>query len=268
MSVFTIALNTFREAIRDKILYVLTVFALVLVLFSRVLGWVSFGGEMKIMTDMGLMAVWIFGALISIFIGTGMIYKEIDKRTLYTILSKPIPRWTFVLGKYFGLLLTTYVNLALLSAVFLGYLWLMGGPITTALFQALFLTFCEMMMLTALAILFSSTSTPVLSAIFTFTTFYIGQLTKWIVDLGLAAKQQAPMMEYVFKGLYRIMPNLHNFNIRHQAVQATFSLKAMVEKGPVLAISWDEMFSITVYGISYTAALLLMAVFLFRRRNF
>lgn len=268
MSILVIALNTFREAIRDKILYVLTVFALLLILLSRAVGWISYGGEMKIMTDMGLLAIWLFGSMISIFIGTGMIYKEIDKRTLYTILSKPIPRWSFVMGKYLGLLLTTYVNLAILSAVFLGYLALVGAPISMALFQALLLTFFEMMMLTALAILFSTASTPILSAIFTLMIFTIGQLTKWLVDLGLVVKASSPAMAKALKGLYLLMPNLHNFNIRRDAVQATYRLGAGSEADWRLAISWDEMFNVAMYGISYTAALLLVTVFVFRRRNF
>jgi ABC-type transport system involved in multi-copper enzyme maturation permease subunit len=220
------------------------------------------------MTDLGLTAIWLFGALISIFIGTGMIYKEIDKRTLYTILSKPIARWTFVLGKYFGLLLTTYVNLAILSAVFLTYLASVGAPVTAALLQALLLIFCEMMMLTALAILFSTASTPVLSAIFTFVIFAIGQLSKWLVDLGLVVKRASPLMELLLKGIYLLTPNLHNFNIRREAVRASYRLGSEAEAGWQLAIPMDETFNVVVYGLSYTTALLLATIFVFRRRNF
>lgn len=261
MSVWIIALNTFKEAVRDKILYVLTVFAILLILVSRGIGWVSYGGELTVTTDLGLMAIWLFGALIAIFIGTGMIYKEIDKRTLYTILSKPINRWHFVLGKYFGLLLTIYVNLAVLTAVFFGYLAMVGAPVTLAIGQAVALTFVEMTVVTALAIFFSSASTPVLSAIFTFLLFTIGQLTKWVVDLGSVLQQSAPWAEKMLLALYRVMPNLHNFNVRQEAVQA-------YELHKTLAISPGETLDVVLYGLSYTAALLLAAVFVFRRRNF
>src|SRR5208283_3951625 len=115
MIVLAIALNTFREAVRDKILYVLLVFGILMILVSRAIGWVSFGGENKIMTDIGLAAIWMFSGMVSIFIGTGLIYKEIDKRTIYTVLAKPAERWQFLAGKYLGLLLTTAINLLLLS---------------------------------------------------------------------------------------------------------------------------------------------------------
>jgi len=261
MSVLDIALNTFREAVRDKILYVLTLFAFLLILVSRAVGWVSFGGELKITTDLGLLAIWLFGAFVAIFIGTGMIYKEIDKRTLYTILSKPISRWQFVAGKYAGLLLTVYASLTILSVVLLGYLALMGAPVGVALLQAIALTYIEMMVVTAIAIFFSSASTPVLSAIFTSALFAVGQLTKWIVDLGLVVKSTAPWMEQALYALYLVMPNLHNFNVRQEAVQAA-------GHPGMLAIPGGEMLNVLAYGAAYSAALLLAAVFVFRRRNF
>src|SRR5437762_1447660 len=141
MIVGTIALNTFHEAIRDKILYVLVIFGVLMILVSRAIGWVSFGGETKVMTDIGLSAIWIFSGMVSIFIGTGLIYKEIDKRTIYTILSKPAERWQFLAGKYLGLLLTTFVSMALLSLALTAYLWLCNAPLSLALLQALCLTF-------------------------------------------------------------------------------------------------------------------------------
>ncbi len=261
MNVWAIAVNTFREAVRDKILYLLVVFGILLIVVSRAIGWISYGGEHKIMTDLGLFAIWLFVALISIFIGTQMIYKEIDKRTLYTILSKPIDRWEFVIGKYLGLLLTTAMILALLSSVFLAYLYLMGAPLTGAIFQALLLTLLEMVVVTALAIFFSSASTPVLSAVFTFMLFGMGQLTKWIVDLGAQVQGQAPWAKLLLKLFYYLMPNLHNFNVRQEAVQAA-------GRGEGWAVGAEQTFSIMVYAFSYAAAVLLAAVLVFRRRNF
>ncbi|MCW8131445.1 MAG: ABC transporter permease [Planctomycetota bacterium] len=261
MSTFVIALNTFREAVRDKILYVLTLFAFMLIMVSRAVGWVSYGGELKITTDLGLLAIWLFGAFIAIFIGTGMIYKEIDKRTLYTILSKPIDRWQFVVGKYLGLLLTIYVSLTILSVIFFGYLALMGAPIGLPILQAVLLTYLEMMVVTAIAIFFSSASTPVLSAIFTSVLFGVGQLTKWIVDLGSILRTSAPWVEEFLHGLYLVMPNLHNFNVRQEAVVAAGNAGA-------LALPWSELGYVAQYGISYSVVLLLLAILLFRRRNF
>jgi ABC-type transport system involved in multi-copper enzyme maturation permease subunit len=263
MIVPTIALNTFKEAVRDKILYVLMIFGVLMILVSRAIGYVSFGGESKVMTDIGLTAIWMFSGMISIFIGTGLIYKEIDKRTIYTILSKPTERWQFLAGKYLGLLLTTTVNLLILSTAFLAYLWLMNAPVTGALLQALFLTLIEMTVVTAVAIFFSSASTPILSAIFTTIVFFAGQLTKWIVDLGSVGtvKASVPWLQDVMYGIYLVLPNLHNFNIRKEAVMAA-------QNQSLVAIPMSEMFSCTVYGLSYTLALFLVAHLIFSRRNF
>ncbi len=260
MIVATLALNTFREAVRDKILYVLMIFGVLMILVSRAIGFVSIGSEAKVMTDLGLTSIWIFSGMVSIFIGTGLIYKEIDKCTIYTILSKPTERWQFIAGKYFGLLLTTFVNITILSAAFLGYLWICNAGISLALIQALVLTFIEMMIVTAIAIFFSSASTPILSAIFTTIIFFAGQMTKWVVDLGSSVKDTAPWVGKLLYGVYLFMPNLHNFNVRSEAVLATHDSLA-------IAISASEMWSCAIYGFSYTLALLLAAHLMFSRRN-
>jgi hypothetical protein len=260
MIVPAIALNTFREAVRDKILYVLLVFGVLLILVSRAIGWVSFGGESKIMTDIGLAAIWMFAGMVSIFIGTGLIYKEIDKRTIYTVLAKPVERWQFLAGKYLGLLLTTAVNMLLLSSAFLFYLWLCNAPVTLALGEALFLTFIEMTVVTAVAIFFSSASTPILSAVFTTIIFFAGQLTKWVEDLGVLAGHGHPWVEKALYGLYLVLPNLGNFNIRNQAVLAT-------EGFFQVAIPPSELAACTIYGLSYALAVLIVAQVLFSRRN-
>ncbi|MEI6235003.1 MAG: ABC transporter permease subunit [Planctomycetota bacterium] len=267
MITFDIALNTFREAVRDKILYVLFAFGVLLILASKAIGYVSFGQDFKIMADMGLTAIWMFSGMVSIFVGTGLIYKEIDKRTIYTILSKPAERWQFLLGKYLGLALTTLVNMAFLSAAFFAYMWFSGAPVTIALVQALMLTFVEMLVITAVAIFFSSASTPILSAIFTTIIFFFGQLTKWIVDLSVVmqgsvdspeAKARAQYVGGLLYKLYLILPNLHNFNIRQDAVHAD----------PGEYIHLNEMLPLTLYGIAYAAAVLMISHLVFSRRNF
>lgn len=272
MITIIIALNTFKEAVRDKILYVLLVFGVLLILGSKAIGTVSVDTATgnKIMADMGLSAIWIFSGMVSIFVGTGLIYKEIDKRTIYTILSKPAKRWEFLLGKYFGLTLTTLVNMVILSTALLAYLWLNGAPVTRALLQALTLTFVEMLVITAVAIFFSSASTPILSAIFTTMIFFLGQLTQWIVDLadlmrgqatgqGEAAIQRAEWIGAIVRTIYVVLPNLHNFNIRREAVLA--------EPG-TLALPLHQMEFVVIYGIAYAAALLLVAHLIFSKRNF
>jgi ABC-type transport system involved in multi-copper enzyme maturation permease subunit len=136
----------------------------------------------------------------------------------------------------------------------------MGAPVTGALFQALGFTFLEMMVLTALAIFFSSTSTPILAAIFTFLLFGFGQLTGSLVDLGVLFRQSAPWVEKAMRAIYLFLPNLHNFNIRQEAVHAAGT-------GKFWAMSFHECATVAAYGVSYAAVLLLAAIFFFRKRN-
>jgi hypothetical protein len=138
---------------------------------------------------------------------------------------------------------------------------LMAAPLTAAIVQALVLTFCEMMVVTALALFFSSASTPLLSAIFTCLVFGVGQLTLWIVDLGYVARETVPWLESLMRAGYRLLPNLHNFNVRQAAVQAA-------DRGIGTAISAEQMQAVVLYGLAYTAALLLASILVFRRRSF
>jgi hypothetical protein len=161
------------------------------------------------------------------------------------------------------LLLTTWINLGVLSLIFTGYLWFYNAPITMALAQALYLTFIEMIVITSIAIFFSSASTPILSAIFTTMIFFSGQLTQWVVDLSTQQhlRASAPWLSDLLYVGYLITPNLHNFNVRNSAVSASHEFTS-------LAIPWAEVCSCTVYGISYATAVMLVAHLVFSRRNF
>ncbi len=119
MKIKVIALNTFREAIRDRILYLLFFFAAVALVFSRLLAVLTVGDRVKIIKDVGLASISLFGVLMAIMVGTGLVYKEIDKKTIYTLLSKPIQRWQFLLGKFFGLVLTLFIMILAMSLIFL-----------------------------------------------------------------------------------------------------------------------------------------------------
>jgi ABC-type transport system involved in multi-copper enzyme maturation permease subunit len=119
MTIKVIALNTFKEAVRDRILYLLLFFAALSILVSRILALLTVGDRAKIIKDVGLASISFFGALMAILIGTGLVYKEIEKRTIFTLISKPMRRHEFLLGKFFGLVLTLLVMLALMSVIFL-----------------------------------------------------------------------------------------------------------------------------------------------------
>ena len=136
MTVAVIALNTFKEAVRDRILYLLLFFAATAILFSRVLALLTVGDRMKIIKDVGLASISLFGALIAILIGTGLVYKAIEKRTIFTLISKPIRRPEFLLGKYFGLVLTLAVMLACMGVIFLALVFIQTGAVELKLFAA------------------------------------------------------------------------------------------------------------------------------------
>jgi len=165
--VFVIGLNTFRENLREKLLYNLVIFALLIIGSSILLQRLNLGDSSRLIVDLGLAAINIFGVLIAIFIGIGIVSKEIDKKTISTIISKPVPRYEFLLGKYLGLSITLLVNTLIMLAGFLLVLLYMDVPISVLLFKAVFLIFLELMVVTAVAFMLSTFTTPTLSVIFT-----------------------------------------------------------------------------------------------------
>src|SRR5688572_5739828 len=169
--VAAIARNTFREAVRDRVLYNLVLFVLLLTGGAIFLGELSAAQETKIIVDMGLSAMLLFGVFIAIFVGVGLVYKEIERRTIYAIFAKPVGRAEFLLGKYLGLCLTLAVNVAVMGAgVSLALLYVRGGwhPLVLSIWPAVALVYVELMILVAVALLFSSFSSPALSALLTF----------------------------------------------------------------------------------------------------
>ena len=153
-SIIVIALNTFRENLRDKILYSLLIFAALLMGASILLGALTIAEQEKIIADMGLASINVIGVIIAIFVGIGLVSKEIERRTIYTILAKPISRSQFILGKYLGLVITLGVNLVIMFDVFLFTLWMTQVPITMVLVQAVALMMVEFLVVTATALFF------------------------------------------------------------------------------------------------------------------
>lgn len=251
--VAVIALNTFRENLRDKILYNLLFFALLLMGGSVLLADLTIMEHRRIVTDMGLATMNLAGVVIAVFVGIGLVGKEIERRTVYTILARPISRTQFVLGKYLGLVLTLLVNVTFMLAVFLVTLWAYKTPLHAALFQAVGLIFVELLLVTALALFFSTFSTATLSAIMTLGFYVIGHLT---TDLkGLAENSQHAAVQTVVTGLYYVWPNLEVLNVKGQA-----STNAIVDLSYVATAS--------MYGLLYAALLLTAACAVFRDRDF
>ncbi|MBI3003692.1 MAG: ABC transporter permease subunit [candidate division NC10 bacterium] len=252
MRTAVIAFNTFREAIRDRILYSLLIFALAMIGGSVLLATLSVGGEVKIIKDLGLAAIGLVGTLIAIFIGVGLVYKEIERRTLYTIITKPIRRAEFVLGKFLGLALTLAVNVAIMAAGLLVLASAMEARLAWELLLPVALTFLKLLVVTAIAVLFSTFSTPTLSAIFTLGLVAVGSLAE---DLKLfAATFGGPLLQAAVSAVYLVLPNLASLDVG----------AAVVHGRPVPAAAATLAAG---YGLAYTTALLAVAVWVFQYRD-
>ena len=251
-----IARNAFREAVRDRVLYNLVLFVLLLIGGAIFLGELSAGQEVKIIIDLGLTAMLLFGAFIAIFVGVGLVYKEIERRTLYAILSKPIGRGQFLLGKYLGLCLTLLINVVIMGVgVSLALLYIHRGwdPLMLKIWPAILLIYFELMILTAVALLFSSFSSPALSALLTFFVFIIGHFSGDLKSLANSTSSAAARL--LFRALYYLLPNLTHFSV------ITPTAHGVVPDAGAIGLA-------VAYAIVYSSVLLAAATLIFRRRNF
>ena len=261
-----IAVNVFRESVRDKVLYNLVFFAILLMGASYLIGQLTAGQDVKMIKDLGLAATSVFGLFIAIFIGIGLVSKEVEKRSIYSLLSKPITRRQLVLGKYAGLLLTLAVNLAVMAValyVVLGYMaWISPAGSDKAwdapaldpmMLRAFVLTFDELAIVTAIALFFSTFSTPLLSAALTFGFFVAGRFSTDLRNFDQAVNSKAAAT--LAKALYWLLPNLGSFDVRAQVVH-----------GQPVAAGYVAL--MTGYGALYIAALVVAAMLVFGRRDF
>ena len=253
MKVIALAINTFREALRDKVLYSLLFFAALMVGISVILDNLTVGEPTKIIKDFGLASISLFGVLIAIFVGIGLVYKEMERKTIYNILSKSIHRWQFILGKFFGLVMTLLVEVAVMSTALLSLLYFYEGHVDFFLLYAVGMIFLELMIITAFALLFSSFSTPILSGLFTLSFYIICHLTPDLLEFG--AKSESLTLKYVTKTLYYVLPDLEYLNIKGQVVYHN-------------PLQEGYIFLASLYGFFYIMILLLLAIVVFQRRDF
>lgn len=308
--IWAIALNTFKEAVRNRILYILFIFALLILAGSGVISDLTIAEKERIIRDLGIASISFFGLLIAVFVGIGLIYNEMDKKTIYTIISKPIHRYQFILGKFLGLLLTIYIIILLMCFFFLfvlhlqsmtsqdridkimwhneagvwiqkpfttyigyliksvclsliraagSFLFIYQTEITQNIVPVVFYTCLELAIITAFAILYSTITSPTLSAILTVLTFIIGRLNEDIIRYAWRLKEKenavetiGGMIKYGFAYIAaHISPNLELFNKRMEAVYGTVGFDSIA----------------VYYGIVYTACIIILAILAFRRRN-
>jgi len=261
-----IVVNVFRESVRDKVLYNLVLFAILMIAASYLVGQLTAGQDVKIIKDLGLSATAIFGLFIAVFIGIGLVSKEVERRSIYSLLSKPIHRYQLVLGKFFGLLLTLAVNLSVMAAALYAVLGLMiwlgdpslrvvieAPPIDPRLLVAFALVFVELSLVTAIALCLSTFSTPIVAAALTFGLYVVGHFSGDLRNFRDAV--DSPTAARLASGLYWVLPNL-----------AQFDVKSDIVHGHPIAAGY---IGVTVaYAVVYAAMLLTLSVLIFSRRDF
>ncbi len=254
--IFAIARNAFREAVRDRVLYNLVLFVLLLTGAAIFIGELSGGQERKIIVDLGLSAMLLFGVFIAIFVGVGLVYKEIERRTIYAIFSKPVSRGEFIIGKYLGLCLTLLVNVVLMGAgVSLALLYVNRGwePLALSIWPAILLIYFELMILTGVALLFSSFSSPALSALLTFFVFVIGHFSSDLKGLGTSLGSTTARL--FFRTIYYLLPNLANYSFITPAAHGQIP-------------STTNLIGAVLYALMYIMVILATTTLVFSRRNF
>ena len=249
-----VASNTFREAVRDRVLYNLIFFALLLVGAALLFGQISIGIERIVLINLGLTAISVFGVVIAIFIGIGLVSKEIERKTLYTILSRPVWRWEFIVGKFGGLAWTLVVNTLCMAVGFFAALLFLARRFERAdgwLLVAIYFIVLEFVVVTALALLFSTFSSPVLSAVMALALFVIGTFAE---DLrAFAAMSQGLTRVFATLAAY-IVPNFASLNVISSVAHGQ-------------AVTGSLVLYNTVYAVLYTAAALCGAILVFEYRN-
>ena len=249
-----ISFNTFREAVRDRVLYNLILFVLLLVASAPLFGEISIGLEKIILVNVGLSAISLFGIIIAIFIGIGLVSKEIEKKTLYTILSRPVRRWEFIAGKYLGLLMTLVVNAAFMTVGFYLALIVISGGLgkdDALLLAGIYFIILEFFIVTAITLLFSSFSTPIFAAIFAFALFVIVTFAE---DLRNFAALSTGLTKWLATAAVYLVPNFASLNVISQVAHAQ-------------PVSGRLVLFNTLYALLYSAAATAGAVLIFERRN-
>jgi Cu-processing system permease protein len=261
-----IAYHVFKESVRDKVLYNLVLFAVLLILASYVVGQLTAGQDIKIIKDLGLAASAVFGLFIAVFIGVGLVWKEVDRRSVYNLLVKPLRRHEFIVGKFLGLALTLLVNIAVMAislyAVLAAMQWIHPGlarasveapVLDPQLLKAFVLLYVQLLVVTSVALFFSTFAGPMMSAAFTFGLYVVGHFNADLAHFENIV--QNPAAAWAGKMLYFVLPNL-----------APFDIKSAVVHGRAVSAAYVALTA--GYGVLYVGAMLALAVAVFSRRDF
>jgi len=245
--------NTFKEALRQRVLILIGVFSAVIIMVSVFLEPFALGEAPKILRDIGLAVPAFFGVLVVIIVGSALIHKDIEKRTIYTVITKPVKRSEIIIGKFLGLLLLILVLEFAMALIQQLTLLLYEGSVDLSLFIAFPFILLEIAVLLGILLLFSSFSTPTLSAVMGVLFFMIGHASP---DLKMFADQvRVPFIKYLAYAFYNVLPNLENFNYRLELVYK-------------LPLSADQLLFALSYGLIYTLFLVYLSIIIFERREF
>jgi len=248
-----IAVNTVRDAVRNKVLYILVFFSLVMIGTSALLATLSYVERERILQDVGLSAIRFFGAAIAIFMGVGLIHRELERRTIYTILSKPVTRTQFLAGKYLGLVATLWLQLAVMTLAFVCVSLAAEAPLGRGHVIAFALVAVELALVVAFATLFSSLATPFLAACYSVGLYLVGHLTRDLRAIGATSDSEAVREATIW--IHRLFPDLSGLNRVIEAVHG-------------LPIPAPEIGFALLMGVAWCVGFLLVAVVVFERRDF
>jgi hypothetical protein len=264
IEIVTIGLNTFREAIRNKVLYLIFLFAVLLIVSSLFLSTLALDASLPVIKNLGLSAINVFGLLVAMFIGVSLIPQEVESKTIYMIVSQGVRRWQFILGKFLGLLLTVYANVIVMALLLFGVLLYMVGPHDPTygwLAAAIAMQMLEMLIIIGVAILFSSFSTPILSAVLTLMVFIIGHMTNdfWDFIRIETEKRGEDAFVWLMRGIWYLCPHLDMMNLKRVVVH--------FEELPASLTYFPYEVSV-IHAISYTAVILALSCLAFAKRDF
>ncbi len=248
-----VAVNTFREAVRDKVLHSILFFAVLLLVVSLGMQEITIGDQAKVVRGVALGGISLMGGLIAIFLGVGLVWKEIERKTIYTLASKPVARWRLLLGKYLGLWLTLAAEVGILALLYTVVIGSQQGLPSMDVYVAIGMLMMGLTLLCAWATLFSTFAAPTTASAYSLCIYLIGHFSD---DLKLFGdRSDDPTFKALCGVLYRVLPNLDVFNVRAEAVHG-------------IAVPASELLWALAYGGGYTAVVLLVAMWVFERRDF
>jgi ABC-type transport system involved in multi-copper enzyme maturation permease subunit len=256
MRIFVLAKNVFQEVVRDRILYIIGFYLILIAIAKRLITEFASVSATKIFLDFGLAAMSAICLIVVVFIGTGLVNKEIEKRTILVLISKPVSRSELIIGKYLGLSAVIATLIAAMTAIFIGFLQVGENPYSLAsiLLAAIFL-FLQLSLITAVAITLGVFTSSLLATALTFAVYLMGNITQDLVQLGRLSRNLG--IEKITQALYLILPNLSRLDLKNDAV---YGLQALPD--PI------TLTTNAVYGLVYSAMLLAIAIFIFLQREF